>query len=127
MPATEQKPLDSVAFAMPVAMLHLFCQHIPFCVKSELAPIGDGFGFVHFLKWQGALENAFVEYYTQLEDTSRVETYSVAGINRRLSVLVYYPESSSIARGSCPLIVFSHGGMSFDSVLFDTKHQRGKP
>jgi len=23
----------------------------PFCDKSELMPIGDGFGFVHFVKW----------------------------------------------------------------------------
>ena len=32
------------------------CSHLddnapPFCDKSELMPIGDGFGFVHFVKW----------------------------------------------------------------------------
>jgi hypothetical protein len=30
---------------------HLNDNAPPFCDKSELMPVGDGFGFVHFVKW----------------------------------------------------------------------------
>ncbi len=49
----------------------------------------------------------------QMEDPSRQETYRNDGSQRKLSVIVYYPDSASIAQSSCPLVVFSHGGISY--------------
>jgi len=48
----------------------------------------------------------------QLDDESRLETYVSDGSCRKLSVIVYYPVKKSIEKNSCPLIVFSPGGIS---------------
>lgn len=48
----------------------------------------------------------------ELTDTSRSEDFKDDGSFRKLSVLVYYPQGSSIENNTCPLIVFSHGGIS---------------
>lgn len=45
-------------------------------------------------------------------DISRVETYADTGENRKLTVGMWYPED---ARGTYPLIVFSHGGLGVKS------------
>jgi hypothetical protein len=51
----------------------------------------------------------------ELVDESRVEGFKDDGSFRMLSVLVYYPESDIIKSGSAPLVVFSHGGISFNT------------
>jgi len=48
----------------------------------------------------------------ELTDTTRIEEYRTDGSPRKLSVMVYYPHEDGIANSSCPLIVFSHGGIS---------------
>ena len=48
----------------------------------------------------------------ELTDTSRSEDFKDDDSFRKLSVLVYYPEGSTIEDNTCPLIVFSHGGIS---------------
>ncbi len=48
----------------------------------------------------------------ELTDTSRVEDYKSDGSPRKLSVLTYYPDVDGIENNTCPLIVFSHGGIS---------------
>lgn len=48
----------------------------------------------------------------ELTDTSRLEDYKSDGSFRKLSVLIYYPDDNSIKNNTCPLIVFSHGGIS---------------
>lgn len=48
----------------------------------------------------------------QLNDESRLETYVNNGSYRKLSVIVYYPTGKSIEANSCPLVVFSPGGIS---------------
>ncbi len=58
-------------------------------------------------------EYAYASVTFQMEDASREETYESDGGNRKLSVIVTYPDSGSVAEGSCPLIVFSHGGISY--------------
>ncbi len=58
-------------------------------------------------------EYAYASATLQLEDASRQETYRSDGANRKLSVVVYYPDSDAISESSCPLIVFSHGGISY--------------
>ena len=45
----------------------------------------------------------------QIEDTSRIDEYNT-NINRKLSILAYYPIKTD---KNCPLVVFSHGGISF--------------
>lgn len=45
-------------------------------------------------------------------DTSRIETYTDTGENRKLTVGMWYPEN---ADGTYPLIVFSHGGLGVRS------------
>ena len=45
-------------------------------------------------------------------DTSRVETYTDTGENRKLNVQLWYPEN---ADGTYPLIVFSHGAFGIKS------------
>lgn len=49
----------------------------------------------------------------QMTDESRIETYKDDGSFRKLSVLVYYPDNNLIQNNTCPLIVFSHGGISY--------------
>ncbi|MDW7729323.1 MAG: hypothetical protein SCJ94_04870 [Bacillota bacterium] len=48
----------------------------------------------------------------QINDESRLETFLNDGTIRKLSVKVYYPTGKSIQTNSCPLVVFSHGGIS---------------
>jgi dienelactone hydrolase len=48
----------------------------------------------------------------ELTDTSRIEEHKADGSPRKLSALVYYPSDDGIPSNSCPLIVFSHGGIS---------------
>lgn len=48
----------------------------------------------------------------ELTDMSRIEDYKNDGSFRKLSVLVYHPDSDKIKNNTCPLIVFSHGGIS---------------
>lgn len=48
----------------------------------------------------------------QLNDQSRTETYKNDGRCRKLSVIVYYPNDAKVKANSCPLVVFSHGGIS---------------
>jgi dienelactone hydrolase len=48
----------------------------------------------------------------ELTDPSRQESFSNNGSPRKLSLLVYYPTKISEEK-KCPLIVFSHGGISF--------------
>lgn len=48
----------------------------------------------------------------ELTDTSRIEKYKNDGSSRKLSVLVYSPDADKIENNTCPLIVFSHGGIS---------------
>ena len=58
---------------------------------------------------------AYTSLRLELEDNSRLEGFKNDGSYRKLSVLVYYPDSNGIDKGSCPLIVFSHGGISLDT------------
>ena len=60
-------------------------------------------------------EYAFASCTVDLEDESRIEGFRNDGSFRKLPVLVYYPDTTDIAEGSCPLIVFSHGGISFNT------------
>ncbi len=48
----------------------------------------------------------------EVTDMSRLEDYRSDGSYRKLALLVYYPDDNSIKDNSCPLIVFSHGGIS---------------
>ncbi len=48
----------------------------------------------------------------ELTDLSRMEELKNDGSPRKLSLLVYYPKEGGILDNSCPLIVFSHGGIS---------------
>jgi dienelactone hydrolase len=48
----------------------------------------------------------------ELSDNSRLEEFKNDGNFRILSALAYYPDSDGIEKNSCPLIVFSHGGIS---------------
>lgn len=48
----------------------------------------------------------------ELTDESRLENYKNDGSFRKLSALVYYPDANDIKNNSCPLVVFSHGGLS---------------
>ncbi len=48
----------------------------------------------------------------QINDDSRLEAFLNDGSIRKLSVTVYYPTDKSIQTNSCPLVVFSHGGIS---------------
>ncbi|MEL7603431.1 MAG: acetylxylan esterase [Bacillota bacterium] len=57
-------------------------------------------------------EYAFASESFQLNDTARPETYADDGSCRKLSVVAYYPDSEAITENSCPLVVFSHGGIS---------------
>lgn len=57
-------------------------------------------------------EYAYISCVLELTDPSRNEAYKTDGSQRKLSVLVYYPHESKIPDNACPLIVFSHGGIS---------------
>ena len=57
-------------------------------------------------------EYSYASCTLELTDTSRIEDYKSDGSYRKLSVLVYYPDAGSIENNTCPLIVFSHGGIS---------------
>jgi dienelactone hydrolase len=57
-------------------------------------------------------DNPYASCVLELTDTSRMEEYGNDGGPRKLSVLVYYPTNNAVPRSSCPLVVFSHGGIS---------------
>lgn len=57
-------------------------------------------------------EYSYASCKLELTDMSRIEDYKSDGSFRKLSVLVYYPDEDSIKNNTCPLIVFSHGGIS---------------
>lgn len=57
-------------------------------------------------------EYAYNSNIVEMTDTSRIETYKDDNSYRKLSVLIYYPDNDNIKNNSCPLIVFSHGGIS---------------
>lgn len=57
-------------------------------------------------------EYSYESCVLELTDTSRIEEYKTDGLPRKLSVLVYYPNEDEIHNNTCPLIVFSHGGIS---------------
>ncbi|MGI6004975.1 MAG: alpha/beta hydrolase family protein [Christensenellales bacterium] len=62
------------------------------------------------LEVTGQYQVATAEYaYT---DTSRIETYTDTGENRKLNVAFWYPwDYDQSSPGGCPLVVFSHGSM----------------
>lgn len=57
-------------------------------------------------------EYAYTFCMLELTDKSRIEEHKTDGSYRKISVLVYYPSDSKVASNSCPLIIFSHGGIS---------------
>lgn len=57
-------------------------------------------------------EYSYASCVLELTDASRIEEYRTDGSPRKLSVLVYYPQEDEVPNKSCPLIVFSHGGIS---------------
>ncbi|HHW30058.1 MAG TPA: hypothetical protein GXX20_00030 [Clostridiaceae bacterium] len=57
-------------------------------------------------------EYSYTSCVLELSDTSRIEDFKSDGSLRKLSVLVYYPNEDVIANNTCPLIIFSHGGIS---------------
>jgi len=57
-------------------------------------------------------EYAYASCVLELTDASRIEEYKTDGSPRKLSVLVYYPDEVKILNNTCPLIVFSHSGIS---------------
>ena len=57
-------------------------------------------------------EYSYTSRVLELTDASRIEEYKTDGSPRKLSVLVYYPTDDGIVNNSCPLAVFSHGGIS---------------
>lgn len=57
-------------------------------------------------------EYSYASCTLELTDMSRIEDYKSDSSFRKLSVLVQYPDDNSIKNNTCPLIVFSHGGIS---------------
>lgn len=57
-------------------------------------------------------EYSYASCVLELTDTSRTEEYKTDGSLRKLSVQIYYPHGEGISENTCPLIVFSHGGIS---------------
>lgn len=55
---------------------------------------------------------AYASSVLEYTDKARVEEFRTDGSPRKLSVLIFYPTNEEIADDSCPLIVFSHGGIS---------------
>jgi len=58
---------------------------------------------------------SYVSCTLELTDELRIENFKSGGNFRKLSVLVYYPDDNTIKNGTCPLIVFSHGGISYSA------------
>lgn len=56
-------------------------------------------------------EYPYASCVMELTDPARIEAYKNDGSSRKLSILVYYPDTD-IQKNTCPLIVFSHGGIS---------------
>lgn len=67
--------------------------------------------FPDFITVKETGEYSYDYYVMELTDTSRLEDFKNDGSYRKLSVLVYYP-IGEITNNSCPLVVFSHGGIS---------------
>jgi dienelactone hydrolase len=57
-------------------------------------------------------EYSYTSRVLELTDTSHFENYKSDGSPRKLSVLIYYPDVDGIKNNTCPLVVFSHGGIS---------------
>lgn len=57
-------------------------------------------------------EYSYTYSVLELTDMSRTEEFRNDGSLRKLSVLVYYPDMDGIENNTCPLIVFSYGGIS---------------
>ena len=57
-------------------------------------------------------EYPYTSRVLELTDTKRFEDYKSDGSPRKLSVLIYYPDADGIENNTCPLVVFSHGGIS---------------
>ena len=57
-------------------------------------------------------EYSYTSSVLELIDTSRFEDYKSDGGPRKLSALIYYPDADGIENNTCPLVVFSHGGIS---------------
>lgn len=57
-------------------------------------------------------EYSYTSCVLEVTDVTRKETFKKDDNFRKLSVLVYYPDENSIENNTCPLIVFSHGGIS---------------
>jgi dienelactone hydrolase len=57
-------------------------------------------------------EYSYTSLVLELTDTSHFENYKSGGSPRKLSVLIYYPDVDGIKNNTCPLVVFSHGGIS---------------
>ena len=70
--------------------------------------------FPNFSSVKTTGEYAYTSHRVEF-DTNRVETFATDGSTRKLSVLVYYPNPGEAEAGKCPLVVFSHGGISFDT------------
>lgn len=68
--------------------------------------------FPNFNSIQTTGKYSYTSRVMELTDTSRIEEYKNDGSPRKLSVLVYYAHENETASRSCPLIVFSHGGIS---------------
>ena len=57
-------------------------------------------------------EYPYASSVMELTDLSRREEFKTDGSPRMLSLLVYYPDVEEMENNACPLIVFSHGGIS---------------
>lgn len=68
--------------------------------------------FPNFKSIQTTGEYSYTSLVLELTDTSRMEEFKSDGSFRKLSALIYYPKDENIANHTCPLIVFSHGGIS---------------
>lgn len=68
--------------------------------------------FPNFPSIQTTGEYSYASSVLELTDWSRMEKFRTDGSPRKLSVLTFYPEKDDIGNNTCPLIVFSHGGIS---------------
>lgn len=55
----------------------------------------------------------FASEVIELTDDSRKEEFTGGDNPRKLSVLVYYPQSTNLKNHTSPLVVFSHGAMGY--------------
>ncbi|MDR3071932.1 MAG: hypothetical protein LBU41_00375 [Clostridiales Family XIII bacterium] len=55
---------------------------------------------------------AYTHTTVQYEE-NRIETYKDDRSNRKISAIIYYPTDNEIEGNTCPLVVFSHGGMGY--------------